>query len=187
MLQDAFAGLEAQVQPFESRITLLQNIDDTQRLQIVLEASVVLHALVERVLASMAERRMSEVVRQRYRLDQVFVEAQIARHRTSYLRDFDAMGQSRAKKIAFVVHENLGLVLEATKRRGVDDAVAIPLKFGASDGGGFVELPAAGACGIGGVGRQVIHAPPLPRALPASPASRNPPSWKPCPKTEAIP
>ena len=64
-----------QVQAVEGAVALLQRIDHAQRLQIVLEAAMVLHAGVERILARVTEGRMAEVVRERDGLDQVFVQA----------------------------------------------------------------------------------------------------------------
>ena len=58
----------------------LELVDDAQRLQVVLEAAVVAHAFVERVLAGMAERRVAEIVRQADRLGQRLVEAERQRH-----------------------------------------------------------------------------------------------------------
>ena len=64
MLQDAFAHFERQVEARELGVALLELVDDAQRLQVVLEAAVVAHALVERVLARVAERRVAEIVRE---------------------------------------------------------------------------------------------------------------------------
>ena len=63
MLQHAFAALERQIEAREVRITFLELIDDPQRLQVVLETAVFPHAFVERILAGVTERRVSEVVR----------------------------------------------------------------------------------------------------------------------------
>ena len=185
VLQDSFTGLETQIQPFEGGIALLQHIDDTQRLQVVLEAAVVFHAFVERVLAGVAEGRMPEVVRQRNGFDQVFVEPEITRHGTADLRDFDAVGQAGTKQVAFMIHENLGLVLEASKSRGMDDAIAVALELRPADRRCFRYLPATGFCRIGGVSRQFNHAPSPRRGLRASHATQNPTSRKPCPAIEA--
>ncbi len=134
MLQDAFAGLEAKIQSLERSVALFQHINHAQRLQIVLEAAMILHAVVERILAGVAERRVPEIVRQRYGLHQIFVQPEIASHRSSDLRDFNAVGQAGSEQIAFMIDENLGLVFETPKRRGVNDAVTIPLEFAATDG-----------------------------------------------------
>ena len=83
----------------------------------MLEAAVRLHARVERVLAGVTERRMAEVVRERDRLDQVFVEREVARDRAADLRDFEAVREARAEEIAFVIDEDLRLVFEPAETR----------------------------------------------------------------------
>ena len=80
VLEDALARLEAEVQPVEVGVALLQRVDHAQALQVVLEAAVLAHAVVQRVLPGMAERRVAQVVRQRDGLDQVFVQPQLPRH-----------------------------------------------------------------------------------------------------------
>ena len=79
MLEDSFARLEREVQAGKLRVALLELVDDAQRLQVVLEAAVLAHAFVERVLAGVAERRVAEVVREADRLGQRLVEAQRTR------------------------------------------------------------------------------------------------------------
>src|SRR5215204_2844838 len=71
---------------------------------------------------------MTEVVRQTDRLDQILVGAKGTRERPPDLGDFQSMGETGAEVIAFVINEDLGLVLESTERRGMDDAVAVTLK-----------------------------------------------------------
>ena len=70
MLQDPLAGLEAEVQAAELRVALLELVHDPQRLQVVLEAAVFAHAVVQHVLARVAEGRVPEVVREADRLGQ---------------------------------------------------------------------------------------------------------------------
>src|SRR5262249_46798711 len=89
VLQDAFARLEGEVQAAEARIALFEFVDDAQRLQVVLEAAVVAHAVVERVLARVAERRVAEIVREADRLDEILVERQRARDGPRDLRDLE--------------------------------------------------------------------------------------------------
>src|ERR1700754_3558117 len=124
MLEDSLARLEGEVQAIERAIPFLEQVDDTQRLQVVLEAAVVLHARVERVLSRVPERRVPQVVRERDRLDEIFVEPQVARDRSRDLRDLERVRQPRAEEIAFVIDEDLRLVLEAPERRRVNDAIA---------------------------------------------------------------
>lgn len=131
MLEDAFARLEAQVQAVERAIVFLELVDDGQALQIVLEAAVLAHARVQCVLPGMAERRMAEIVRERNRFDEILVQAQVARHRTRDLRDFQAVRETGAEQVAFVIDEHLGLVFEPAERGRMNDAVAVALELGA--------------------------------------------------------
>ena len=57
----------------------------------MVEAAVVLEQLVEHALARVAEGRMPEVVRERDRLGEVFVQAERARQRARDLRAFERM------------------------------------------------------------------------------------------------
>ena len=187
MLQDSFARFKTKVQSFKGGIVLLQHIDHAQGLQIVLEATVVLHALVKRVLPGMAEGRMPEVVRQCHGLDQIFIEREAACHRSSDLRNLNAVRQAGSEEVAFVVDEYLGLVFKSAKRGRVDDPVAIALEFAATRGRGFRELPATGYLGMRCVNRQIRHAQPLLPGRPANHALQNPPSGMRVPATSAIP
>src|SRR5205807_5667301 len=51
MLQDAFPAFEREIESAKLRVALLQLVHNPQRLQVVLEAAVRAHALIERVLA----------------------------------------------------------------------------------------------------------------------------------------
>ena len=116
MLENALAAFERQIQAREQRIALLELIDRAQGLQVVLEAAVVAHAVVERILAGVAEGRVAEIVRQRDRFGQRLVQRERACDRAGDLRHFDRMGHARAIQIAFVIDEHLGLVAQAAKR-----------------------------------------------------------------------
>ena len=76
----------------------------------------------------MAKRRVSEIVRQRQGLRQIFVEAEGAGDRAGDLRDFEAVGQAGPVMVALVIDEDLCLVLEAPEGARMDDAVAVALK-----------------------------------------------------------
>ena len=65
------------------RVALLEVLDDAQRMQIVVEPpSMIAQAPVQRPLAGVAKRRMPDVVDQRQRLRQIFVQPQ-RRRRTA--------------------------------------------------------------------------------------------------------
>ena len=151
VLQDALAGLEHQVQPRELGVLRFEFVDDTQRLQVVLEAAVITHAGVQRVLTGMTERRVAEVVRQADRFGQRFAETEGACDRAAYLRYLQRVSQSRAIQVAFVIDEDLRLVHEAPERGRVNDAVPVPLIFTAVCGRRLLDAPAAALrfmCGV---------------------------------------
>jgi len=100
-------------------------------LQVVLEAAVVLHAAVQRVLPGVAKRRVAKVVGQRDGLDQILVEPQVAGDRPGDLRHLQAVRQAGPEQVALVVHKDLGLVLEPAKGGAMDDPVAVALEFAA--------------------------------------------------------
>ena len=142
------------LRPAKARVALLELIDDAQRLQVVLEAAEVAHALVERVLARVAERRVAEVVREADRLDEILVQAQRARDRAGDLRDLERVREPRAVEVALVVDEHLRLVDETAERRGVNDAVAIALELRAQRRRRLGMPAAARVRGRGGVRRE---------------------------------
>jgi hypothetical protein len=131
VFEDAFPGFEGQVQAVELGVVLLEKVDDPQRLQVVLEAAAVAHAVVQRTLSGMAEGCVAEVVRQGDGLGQVLVQAQRAGAGARDLGDLQRMGEPVAEQVALVAHEDLGLVLQASERRAVHDAVAVALEFAA--------------------------------------------------------
>ena len=128
MFDQAFQRLEAQVEPVEIGVAALELGDDAQAVAVVVEAAERRHAGVERVFAGMAERRMAEVMAERDRLGEVFVEPKRLGQRAGDLRDLDRMGQPGAEMVALVMHEDLRLVGEAAKGGGMDDAVAVALE-----------------------------------------------------------
>jgi hypothetical protein len=119
------------LRPVKGRVTLLEQVDRAQTLQVVLEAAVVAHAFVERFLAGMAKRRMAEVVCQRDRFHEVFVELQGARDAAGDLRHFEAVRQAGTEQIALVIDEDLRLVFEAPESGRVYDAVPVALEVAA--------------------------------------------------------
>ena len=116
---------------------------------------------VQRVLSGMAERRVAQVVRQRQRFGQVLVQPKGAGDGAGDLGDLDAVGQPGAVEIALVVDEDLGLVLQFSKRGAVDDAVAVALPGGPGFRLRLMVQPAArrgGGDGIASQGRASEHA-----------------------------
>src|SRR3954451_19463136 len=107
VLHQALNRLPDQVEAVEGGVAALERGDDAQRLRIVVEAAAAGETAVERALAGMAERRVTEVMRQRQRFCEVLVEAKRPRQRAGDLRNFQRMREPRAVVIAFVEHEDL--------------------------------------------------------------------------------
>jgi hypothetical protein len=91
----------------------------------VVEAARILERRIERAFAGMAEGRMAEIVGKRKRFGQILVGTEVASERAGDLRHFERVGQARTVVIAFVIDEDLGLVVEPAEGRRVKDAVAI--------------------------------------------------------------
>ena len=145
MLQDPLARLESKVQSVEGGVALFQHIHHAQALEVVLEPAVGPHACIERILAGVTERRMAKVVGERNGFGQVFIEPQAARDRSRYLRHLEAVREAGAEQIAFVVDEDLGLVLQAAEGSRMDDAVTIALVVAPASGRGLAVAASAGA------------------------------------------
>ena len=144
MLHDALAHLERQVQPTKTRVAVLEVVHDAQRMQVVVERiAVAAHLAVEHFLAGVAERRVTEVVAQSQRLDQVFVQFERPGHGARNLRDLDGMRQAVTKMVGIGGSEHLRLVLEPAEGPRVHNAVAVALIDVAVGVSGLGKTPAA--------------------------------------------
>ncbi len=119
-----------QVEPVELGVAALELGDDAQGVAVVVEAAVLGHAGVERVLAGMPEGRVAEIVAERDRFREVVVEPQGAGERARDLRHLDRVGEAGAEMVALVMDEHLGLVGETAEGGRMDDPVAVALEFG---------------------------------------------------------
>jgi len=93
------------------------------------EKAVLAHGDVEGLFASVSEWRVADVMYQGERLDQIDVQTQLSGDGSRDLRDLDGMGQAIAKVVGVTAGEDLSFSLEAAKRPGVDDAIAVTLKI----------------------------------------------------------
>jgi hypothetical protein len=73
----------------------------------------------------MSERRMAEVMSERQRLGEVFIQAQGARKRPGDLHNFERMRESRTVVVTFVIDEHLRFMGQPAERSRVDNPVAI--------------------------------------------------------------
>src|SRR5262249_62273022 len=109
---------------------------------------------------------VAEVAAERQALGELLVEAQGAGDGASDLRPLQAVGQAGPVVVAFVVDEDLGLVLEPAERRAVDHAVAVALEARAERMLLLGVTPAAGEAAPprgGGQPAPLPRFPPRPR------------------------
>ena len=123
-------------------------------------------ALVERALAGMSKRRMTEVMGESQRLGQVLVETKRAGERSRHLRHLQRVGKPGAVVVALVKYKDLSLVLEATKGGRVDDPVAIATKRAAAPACRLRVKPAPASLRIARIGRAKRYGIDRHRSLP---------------------
>ena len=118
-----------------------------------------LHRLIERALAGMPERRVAEIVRERDRLGEILVEAQLARDRARDLRHLERVRQPRAVVIALVEDEHLRLVGQTAEGGRVQHAVAVALEGAAGRALGLGVQAAAARNRARGIGARRTRSP----------------------------
>jgi hypothetical protein len=84
--------------------------------------------LVEHRFAGVAKGGMAEIVAEGRSFNEVFVQTDGASYGTRQLSDLEGVGESGARVVSDVGHEDLGLVLEPTEGAGVEDPITISLE-----------------------------------------------------------
>jgi hypothetical protein len=126
MFDDSLAHLEREIQAGEVKVALLELLDNSQGVEIVIEAVAMLaHARVELPLAGVAEGRMADVMDEREGFSEVGVEFQGSGHGARNLRHFERVREPVPEMIGEARRENLRFRFEAAKGAGMDHAVAI--------------------------------------------------------------
>src|SRR5439155_9155728 len=131
-------------------------LDHAQALAVVLKPAVIFHQLVQYHLAFVPERGVTEVVRQRDGLRQVFVKFERAGDVAGDGGDFHRVRQPRAQMVASAVEEDLRFVFEPAKRARVNDAVAVALIMCAPVGRLFGVFASSGVGAELGVRREAL-------------------------------
>ena len=103
------------------------------------------HGAVEGFFPGMAKGRMTDVVHQSERLDQVYIQVKCSCDGTRDLSNLDGMRKTISKVIRVAAGEDLGLGFEASKGARMNDAIPITLKIVAI---GMGRLGAAAPAGI---------------------------------------
>src|ERR1700687_2602518 len=87
------------------------------------------HLAVQLFLAGVREGRMADVVTERKRFRQIFIQRQRRGHRAGDLRNFDGVRQAVAEVVGDAGGEDLHLVFQTPEGTGVNDPVAVALEF----------------------------------------------------------
>ena len=129
MFDEPFQGFPCQIQAIKSGITALKRCHDPQGLCIMVKPPIGLHALMQRILPSVTEGWVPEIMGQGESLGQIFIQFEGARQRAGDLGHFQSVGQSRPIVIPFMIDKNLCLVFKTAKCRRMNDPVSVALKF----------------------------------------------------------
>src|SRR5262245_14890454 len=123
------------------RAIVFENVDDTQTLFVVIEST--RDQIAEDAFTGMTERSVSEIVSERDRLGEFFIQTEHLRDAARDLRHLERVCQARAVMVAGGREEHLCLVLQTTERLAVDHAIAIALEGGPNRILGFLTQASA--------------------------------------------
>jgi hypothetical protein len=98
--------------------------------QVVIEAIMKsLHLPVQLILAGMRKRRMADIMNQRQRFRQIFIEPERTSRRTGNLRHFNGVRQPIAEVIGKARCEDLRLVFQPPERTCMHNTIPVTLKL----------------------------------------------------------
>src|SRR5215475_10842938 len=124
MLHDSLADFEGEIEPRVSRETLLEMLDNTKGVKIVIEGGAKrAHQRIEAAFAGVAKRRVANVVNQGEGFGEIDVEAEGFGYGASDLRNFEGVRQAIAKVIGVASRKDLSLGFEAAKSARMNDAI----------------------------------------------------------------
>src|SRR5262249_8191892 len=106
---------------------MLEFCYETKRMGVVIETADGSRRGAQRVLAGVTERCMTEIVCERDRLSEVFVQRQDTCQRTGDLRHLQRVREACAIVVPLMLHKDLRLMLQPAEGRRMDDAVAVAL------------------------------------------------------------
>lgn len=156
MFVEPVEGVERQVEPRLLARALLQQCHDAPGLRIVVEGfAVPAHERVEQPLARVPERRVPEIVGERHRFGQCFVEPQRQRRRARHLLHFQRVREPGTVVVAERggIEKHLRFGFQPPERFGVQHPVTVFLVGGARFAGRFGHR-APGLAAAPGEGRE---------------------------------
>jgi hypothetical protein len=117
-------------------VTLLKALHDAERMKVMVKAqAVALQADIECTLTGVAKGRMADVMHERERLGEVYVEAKRCGNLACYLRDLNGVREAAAKVVRGTAGEDLRLAREAAEGTRLNDAIAVAFKVRSAVGG----------------------------------------------------
>jgi hypothetical protein len=129
VLDDPLANAQCKIQPTMCRIALLEVLNDPQRVQVVVESTPVTRKTpIQRSLPGMAKGRMSNIMNQRQRLGQIFVQSKRGSSSSSDLSHFNRMGKPAAKMVGGTAGKYLRLPRQTPERASLHNTLAVTLK-----------------------------------------------------------
>src|SRR5712692_672158 len=130
MLDDAFTHLKREIETGKIEIALLEMLDDSQSVEIVIErATVGTHQFVQLALPGMPKRRMADVMDEGESFREIGVESKRGGHGARDLPDLESVRQAIAKMVGEASGEDLGLRFQAAESARMDNAVAVSRVF----------------------------------------------------------
>src|SRR5205823_920513 len=87
------------------------------------------HGDVQGSLPSMPKRRMADIMNQRQRLNQIFIQAEFRSNGARNLGDLNGVSKTVAKVVGVAARKYLGLVFQTAKGARMDDPITVPLKI----------------------------------------------------------
>ena len=95
---------------------------------VVRKSTFVFKALCQNILTGVSKGRVTEVMHQRHRLNQILVNPQRSGNRAGDRTDLERVGETVTMIIACLIGKDLSFVTESPVRRRMKNAVAIPLE-----------------------------------------------------------
>src|ERR1700733_2241784 len=129
VFDDALANAKREIESAMRGIPLLEVLDDSQGMKIVVEAAAVTaQAAVESALSRVAKGWMADIVNQCERFGKILVEAERAGGSACYLCDLNGMGQAASEMVRGAAGEDLRLTSQAAEGARLHDAFTITLE-----------------------------------------------------------
>jgi len=144
----AESGFIHEIQTREIWVWVFEYFDNSQSLPVVLETSEFCHKVVEGIFTGVSERRVSEVMGERYCLGEAGVQAEVFCDGSCNLSDFDAVSKSGSVVVVESRGEDLCFSFESSESGAMNNSVTVSFEVGAI-GVWFFRCYTTSTCGFG--------------------------------------